>query len=80
MSKYLNSSVRPKVRGTKVLSETEISKPLKIFPAKYQIVKLYDGQTLRLKEYTDDILEASGRIEYLNNNSWKSFYMVRKRS
>jgi hypothetical protein len=44
----------------------------------YEIIKLLSGEFLSTEECTDDLHEASARIEYLNNRSWKAVYMVRK--
>ena len=59
-------------------SPDEISTSLGKF-GKYEVIKLIGGEILSLHEFTDNIFEISGRLDYLNNRSWKAIYMARKK-
>ncbi len=73
----LGNGVR--VGGEPRLSKTEVPRVLSS-TGRFQLVKLFEGQILSTMEFTDNVVEASGRAEYLNNRAWKATYMVRKLS
>ena len=61
------------------IKEDEIGTPLPGSSGKFEIVKLFQKEVISLDEFTDSIVEASKRINYLNNRAWAAVYMVRKK-
>lgn len=63
------------------VAENEIDTPLRGLPnaSKFEIIKIWEKEFIKMNEHTDNLVEASNRVRYLNNRCWKAFYMTRKK-
>jgi len=69
------------MRPKEFVADDELDTPLRGLPgdSKYELIKIWKSEFIKMNEHSDNLKEASKRTRYLNNRSQNSTFMVRKK-